>query len=51
MKNLKRLEKRNAHSFEPKKTISTISLENLRQVAGGGTYAHGGGGKCDGEKL
>jgi hypothetical protein len=50
MKNLERLKKQNVRSSEPMKTISTLSLENLRQVAGGGAYSHSGGGSvCVGE--
>lgn len=50
MKNLKRLEKQSVRSSEPKKTISSVSLENLRQVTGGGSYAHQTS-PCDGENI
>jgi hypothetical protein len=40
VKNLERLKKQNVRSSEPKKPLSVLSLENLRQVAGGGAYAH-----------
>jgi hypothetical protein len=40
MKNLDRLKKQNVRSTEPKKSLSTLSLENLRQVTGGASYRH-----------
>ncbi len=40
MKNLDRLKKQNVRSSEPKTSMTSLSLENLRQVAGGGAYSH-----------
>lgn len=49
MKNLDRLKKQNVRSSEPKTSITSLSLENLRRVAGGGVYWHGSiGSTCSG---
>lgn len=40
MKNLERLKKQNVRTSEPKKALSTLSLESLRQVTGGAAYGH-----------
>jgi hypothetical protein len=52
LKKLARLQKQNVRSFEVKSSPSSLSLESLRQVTGGGTYAHGGGGSvCVGDVI
>jgi hypothetical protein len=40
MKNLGRLKKQNVRSSDPKKSLSNLSLEKLRQVTGGDDYRH-----------
>ena len=40
MKNLDRLSKKNVRSSDPQSPLSKVSLESLRQVAGGNRYSH-----------
>jgi hypothetical protein len=40
MKNLDRLKKQNVRSSEPRTSMTSLSLENLRKIAGGGIYSH-----------